>query len=72
VLLVVAKGYEVLLHRLVRPLGFAVWLRVEDGPETEIETDVGANRVPKWTGKLFAVGTNIPLSLVRVPAIDLH
>jgi hypothetical protein len=54
VLLVVAKGSYGLLYCLVLPLGLTVHLRVEGGREAVIETQVGANSVPKSAAELFA------------------
>jgi hypothetical protein len=54
VLLVVAKGSELLFQCLVLPGGLTVRLRVEFGREEVINTEVGANSVPKLVGRLFA------------------
>jgi hypothetical protein len=39
---------------LVLPFGLTVHLRVEGGQEAVIDTEVGANSVPKSTGEFFA------------------
>jgi hypothetical protein len=39
---------------MVLPLGLTVRLRVEGSREAVIDTEVGANSVPKSTGEFFA------------------
>jgi hypothetical protein len=39
---------------VILPVGFTLRLRVEGIQEVVIDTEVGANSVPKVTGKLFA------------------
>jgi hypothetical protein len=52
--LVVANGSDVLLYCLVLPFSLTVRLPVEGGQEAVIDTQVGANSVPKPTGEFYA------------------
>jgi hypothetical protein len=53
VLFVVAKVSAALLHRVVLPFGLTFCVRVDGNREAVIDTEVGANSVPKSAGKLF-------------------
>jgi len=69
VLLVVANAWEVLLHCLVLLFGLTVRLWVERGRVAVIDTEVGANSVPKSTGKLCAM---ICVDIVRYSSFADH
>jgi len=60
VLHVVAKGSEVIMHRLILPLSVTVCLQEEGGRKSVIDTEVGTYSVLKSTGKLpAAIGGDI-------------
>jgi len=54
VLLVVANGSGVLLHRLFLPLILSICLQAESGRESVIDTEVGSQFVPDFTDQLCA------------------
>jgi len=59
-LLIDTEGSEVLLHGLVLPLGLAVGLQVEGGPESVVDAHVGAHSSSELAGDLrSAVGDGI-------------